>query len=114
MSKKQYCTHCKNMQRNKDLNKNPKEDEFSTLDYRSHVIKDCPRLKTTICFNCNEVGHTPKYCTEPPKICILCQQVGHVETHCGYQSQIFASVIEFKKPIKNLPFEQKSWNELNQ
>ena len=104
MSKKQYCSHCKNMQKG----------TLEELDYKTHSIKDCPKLKNTTCFNCHEVGHTPKYCTKPKEICILCQQMGHSELKCGYQSQILATSVSFRKPYKNLGFEPKSWLGLNQ
>lgn len=104
MSKRVYCSHCKNMQKN--IN-----DEFN--DFKSHTIKNCPKLKNTTCFNCHEVGHTPKYCTKPKEICILCQQMGHSEKRCGYQSQILASSVKFRESYKNLGFEPKGWLALN-
>ena len=105
MSKKQYCSHCKNMQ---------KGTLDEVVDFKSHSIKNCPKLKNTTCFNCHEVGHTPKYCTKPKEVCILCQQMGHPESKCGYQSQILASSITFKKPYSKLGFEPKSWLALNE
>ncbi len=102
MNKKQQCSHCKNMYKGT-------QDENN---YKTHSIKNCPKLLNTICFNCHEVGHTPKYCTKPKDICILCQQIGHNEKNCGYQSQIFSSPIDYKCEYV-LDFEVKSWSALN-
>lgn len=101
MSKKQFCSHCKNIQ---------KADE--NIDYRCHTIKTCPKLKNTLCFNCGEIGHTPKYCPKEKQLCILCQQIGHTDKDCGYQSQILTLPVSVRNPIKNPGFDMISWNTL--
>ncbi len=91
------------------MQKTPEEID----NYKTHTIKECPKLQNTTCFNCHEVGHTPKYCTKPKEICILCQLMGHSEARCGYQSQILASSVSFRKPYKDLGFNPKNWLTMN-
>lgn len=54
----------------------------------NHTIAKCPKLTGTVCYNCKEYGHTPKYCKKPKSICVLCRHIGHSEEECGYKMQI--------------------------
>jgi len=42
----------------------------------------CMELLSTQCFNCGNMGHTPRYCTaEPPKFCPVCRDAGNDYDH---------------------------------
>lgn len=94
------CSHCKKLQKlYPDKNYNP----------YNHGINSCEKLKETICLNCKQIGHTPKYCKIPKKICVLCQHIGHDENSCGYKSQIISCPIQEIPEPTDLPIERIDW-----
>jgi hypothetical protein len=56
------------------------------LEYKDHNMWDnglivCMELMCTQCFNCGELGHTPKYCSERPKFCPVCRDAERDHNH---------------------------------
>jgi hypothetical protein len=94
------CSHCKKLQK-----------LYPDKKYTPHThnISLCQKLKETICLNCKQIGHTPKYCKVPKKICVLCQQIGHDELRCGYKSQIITCTIKDIPEPMNLPVDRIDW-----
>ena len=66
-NKNKFCTFCSK------IGKNP----------NGHYVKECQELKSIECKNCNEKGHTLKYCPYIEK-CKFCQRVGHTDEKCFY------------------------------
>jgi len=100
---KKACSHCRKLQVLYP------DKKYSPLN---HTIKECNKLKETICLNCKEIGHTPKYCKKPKKICVLCQHIGHDEYSCGYKSQIISCPIKIIPEPSDLPIERIDWLKL--
>lgn len=80
-----------------------------------HSISVCPKLIGTVCYNCKQRGHTPKYCKVPKQICVLCRQIGHSESNCGYKMQIISTkIVPLDSTIFSLPdgIEHVDWSTL--
>lgn len=45
-----------------------------------HETKNCPN---TVCYNCDDVGHTCKECPVPEK-CLICPEEDHRAFHCPF------------------------------
>ena len=52
-------------------------------DPNGHYVKECKELQNIQCKNCQEKGHTLKYCPYIEK-CKFCQRVGHTQEKCFY------------------------------
>jgi hypothetical protein len=67
------CHHCQKLQQlYPEREYNPK----------SHIKSNCPILAETKCYNCGEIGHTPKYCKKPKIRCTHCGRIGHTADMC--------------------------------
>ena len=94
------CHHCQNLQK-----------LYPERDYnpKTHIKQNCPILADTKCYNCGEVGHTPKYCRKPKIKCNHCGRIGHTtelcDTTCTQQT-------DNEEKFKNL--KPDSWIILNQ
>lgn len=67
------CHHCHKLQQlYPEREYNPK----------THIKQNCPILAETKCYNCGEIGHTPKYCKLPKTKCIYCGRIGHTADVC--------------------------------
>jgi len=65
-----FCSFCKNI----------------GLSYNDHNMLDngifvCKELLSTQCFECGEMGHTPKYCPVPRKFCPVCRDADRDYRH---------------------------------
>lgn len=68
------CQHCQKLQLLYP------EREYQPM---THIKKNCPILAETKCYNCGEVGHTPKYCGMPKVKCLNCGKMGHTTELCN-------------------------------
>ena len=70
------CFHCQKLQQlYPEREYNPK----------THIKAMCPILAETKCYNCDEIGHTPKYCKMPKIKCTHCGRFGHTSELCENQ-----------------------------
>ena len=93
------CHHCQKLQQlYPEREYNPK----------SHIKENCPILAETTCYNCGEIGHTPKYCKKPKVKCIHCGRIGHTADVCDNSLNKKSEA----KEITNL--KPNSWIILNQ
>jgi hypothetical protein len=72
-----------------------------------HIKQTCPILAETKCYNCGEVGHTPKYCKLPKIKCMCCGRFGHTVEMCLKEEN------EMKIP-ENSDYKNTSWIFMNQ
>jgi hypothetical protein len=94
------CHHCQKLKQLYPIREyNPK----------SHTKNNCPILAETKCYNCGEIGHTPKYCKKPKIKCTSCGRIGHTVDMCMTISNNSNSE---EKNFKNL--DTNSWIILNQ
>lgn len=95
------CHHCQKLQQ-----------LYPERDYnpKSHNKANCPILAETKCYNCGEIGHTPKYCKKPKIKCTYCGRIGHTTDLCETHNEVKNQSSE---RFKNLDPET-SWIILNQ
>ncbi len=93
------CHHCQKLQQ-----LYPEREYYP----KSHSKDNCPILAETRCYNCGEIGHTPKYCKKPKIKCIHCGRVGHTADMCD---SISTENVEQEHNFKRNPM---SWVNLNQ
>lgn len=51
-------------------------------DCIGHSPADCPKLASTECTKCGQMGHTRGFCTS--KVCRYCQAIGHIMKDCPH------------------------------
>ena len=90
------CHHCQKLQQLYP------EREY---DPKTHLKQNCPILADTKCYNCGEIGHTPKYCKLPKIRCIQCGRIGHTADVCE---------LDEHEVTKELDVRPNSWILLNE
>ena len=92
------CHHCQKLQQlYPEREYNPK----------SHTKANCPILAETRCYNCGEIGHTPKYCKKPKIKCTHCGRIGHTADMCEVN-------VSYSDDERKFHIDPNSWVNLNQ
>lgn len=89
------CQHCQKL-----------HQLYPERDYqpKEHLKENCPILAETKCYNCGEIGHTPKYCKLPKSKCTHCGRIGHTADICETN----------EKPVKSFDNSPTTWIFMNQ